>query len=460
MLRALATGTHRVSGRPLLPTLRALRRAVACSLGVLALLVALPAGAGPGDLEAKQGLAAAKRGDCVTAVPLLEEAELTRHRPSTAVALAECYVSLGELLRATELFHAVAEEQEDRSWTRADREAARRAPGKAKEVDARIPTLQIRIAETYPGLEVQIDGRDVTDPDKPRQVTPDLGVTVVVRATNRRRFTDKVVLAEGERRVLSVRLEQLGGPLSAVPSEGGPEKDETKEEEDKDPKKKGEQPWVGGHFRGIIVPKFLMNAFGEGGTTVFAPGGVVTYTIPSSETNVVLGLGFARYGMGPTPFKPKGAPATDWEILESDMLAVYATVDLMWSVPLDKKQKWLFRFGGGVGLGWSFAGDVTRTQAYPPEGTDSPDQLEPCNGPNDPAGTYEYCNQLDKDADHYGGYAEPSWFSGGARPLIYPWLALPQFGLTYHSSKTVAVDFDAGLSLTGILTSVGVRFGL
>jgi hypothetical protein len=458
MLRALATGTHRVSGRPLQPPLRAIRVAVACSLGVASLALVLPARAAPGDAEAKQGLAAAKKGDCVTAVPLLEEAELTRHRPSTAVALAGCYVSLGELLRATELLHAVAEEQEDRSWTRADREAARQAPGKAKEVDARIPTLQIRIAESYPGLEVEIDGRPVSDPDKPRQVTPDLGVTVVVRANSRRRFTDKVVLAEGERRVLSVRLEALGGPLSAVPTDR-PGKDEATPEEP-DPKKKRSESWVGGHLRGIIIPKFLMNAFGEGGTTVFAPGGVITYTTPASDTDIVLGFGFTSYGMGPTPFKPKGAPATDWEILESDMLAIYATVDLMWSVPLDKKEKWLFRFGGGVGLGWSFAGDVTRTQAYPPKGTDSPDQLQACNGPNNPAGTYEYCNQLDKDADHYGGYAEPSWFSGGARPVIYPWLALPQLGLTYHSSKTVAVDFDAGLSLSGILTSVGVRFGL
>ena len=142
-------------------------------------------------------------------------------------------------------------------------------------------------------------------------------------------------------------------------------------------------------------------------------------------------------------------------------MALYASVDLMWSLPLDSARRLTFRFGGGVGVGWTFLGDLNRTQAYPPPGGGSdPDTLRKCNGPNDPSGSYAYCNQLDKDADHYGDFSEPSWFSGGARPLVYPWLALPQLGLSYRPSRAVSFDLEGGLSLTGILASFGMRFGI
>jgi hypothetical protein len=426
------------------------RLATCVLVGLLAPGVAIAA---PGDAEAKKGLAAAKRGDCVAAVPLLEDAELTRHRPSTAVALADCYVSLGDLLRAAELFHAVADEQPIRSWTRADREAVRKAPDKAREVDERIPTLRIRLADAYPELEVEVDGRPITELDKPMQVPPDLSIAVVVRASGRREHQEKVVLGEGERRTLVVRLGPSAGPVSGPDTADEPP-----------PPKTGDKPpqnWIGGRFRGITVPQFMMNFFGDGGTTVFAPGGVFTFTTAASDADVVIGLGYASYRMGATPYKPKGTPPTEWEIIESDLMALYATVDLIWSVPLDDAGRWSFRFGGGVGVGWTFAGDLYRTQAYLPDGApDDPSALVKCDGPNDPAGTYEYCNQLDKDFNHYDGFAEPSWFSGGARPLVFPWLAFPLIGLSYRASRTVMIDLEAGVSLTGILGSAGMRFGL
>ena len=81
-----------------------------------------------------------------------------------------------------------------------------------------------------------------------------------------------------------------------------------------------------------------MNFFGDGGTTVFAPGGVLTFTTPTSDADVVIGVGYASYGMGETPYKPRGTPPTEWEILDSNLMALYATVDLIWSVPLDDAQ--------------------------------------------------------------------------------------------------------------------------
>ena len=118
------------------------------------------------------------------------------------------------------------------------------------------------------------------------------------------------------------------------------------------------------------------------------------------------------------------------------------------------------RFGAGIGVGIAFAGDLHRWQAYPPEGAGSDAELwQKCNGPNDPAGTFRYCNQLDKDADRYGK-AEPYWHEDGLRPLFFPWLSIPQVGLTVHPTDTTALDLEIGATLNGLMTSLGMRFSL
>ncbi|MEZ4301175.1 MAG: hypothetical protein R3B70_39935, partial [Polyangiaceae bacterium] len=124
--------------------------------------------AGRPEWAAARGMALAKKGDCVAATPLLEESELARHRPSVALSLAGCYVALGELIRASELYHAIAAEEPARSWTVADRRAAKAAGPKATEVDARIPTITLSIAEAYEDLDILLDGRSWTDLLEPK----------------------------------------------------------------------------------------------------------------------------------------------------------------------------------------------------------------------------------------------------------------------------------------------------
>ena len=108
-----------------------------------------------------------------------------------------------------------------------------------------------------------------------------------------------------------------------------------------------------------------------------------------------------------------------------------------------------------------FLGDLTRTQAFPSGfKPGDPYTYQKCNGPNDPRGSFRYCNTLDKDAAHYDGYAEPSWFNGGIRPLIFPWLVLPELGFTWKPTPSIAVDLEGGVTLSGFLTGLGVRVGL
>ena len=66
-------------------------------------------------------------------------------------------------------------------------------------------------------------------------------------------------------------------------------------------------------------------------------------------------------------------------------------------------------------------------------------------------------NRLDKDATHYGGYTEPDWFHHGIRPVVFPWLVLPQVGLSWRVAERVAIDLDTGLSLSGFTTGLGLR---
>jgi len=410
-----------------------------------------PAQAASAAASAARGLALAKRGECVKAVPLLEDAELGRHRPLTAVTLADCYVMVGELIRASEMYHAVSGETPQRSWVRADFNAYKAAKQKAEEVDLRIPTISFKTPEPYEELEVEIDGHALEDLSAPKQVPPDVSIEIVARAEGRKERKEKLVLNEGERRTVVLRLD----PLAAVKPAGAGAK-----AIDAAPRG-GHAYWLGARYQGAILPRFVMNTFAEGGTTVFAPGGALTFTSPLSDVDLVFSLGYMSYRMGETPFKPKGAPDTDWEIVSSDMHALMATVELMWSFPLDAKKTVSFRIGGGVGVGFTFLGDLYRTQAYPPDGQPGdPSLYLKCKGPNNPPGSFRYCNTLDKDADHYHGYTEPSWFDHGYRPLVYPWLALPQLGLSWRMSPAVTVDIEAGLSLSGILTSLGIRFGL
>ncbi|UQA57900.1 tetratricopeptide repeat protein [Polyangium aurulentum] len=431
------------------PALRSASRSgafVCAALGLFLCLRASPARAEAGDEEARQGLALAKAGQCVEALPLLEEAEAARHRPSTALVLADCYVNTGELLQAGVLYHMVADEKPTRAHSAADRAAIKAAVRKAREVDARIPTITFLVPSEYEGVEITLNGDPLERTDEPRKVSPDVTIKVVMRAKGRKERAEELFLAEGERRVIDVKLAPRGQE-SDKPSSISP--------------KSEPRLWLGAGYRGYVVPRFVMNIFGDGGRTVAVPGGAATLTRTSGAFDYAFSLGYGAYFLGPTPFKPSGTPDTEYEIVESDLHALEATFEVRYNVMLDRSRRWRLRIGGGVGVGFTFLGGLYRTQAFPATLTPGdPYTYAKCRGPNDPAGSYRYCNQLDKDADHYDGYADKSWFDRGARPLVYPWVALPEIGISFHPSPRVAIDLDVATSLSGLMTSLGVRFGL
>lgn len=425
------------------------------ALLAVALGAALPASAAPAsggrpasNASVKRGVRLAADGNCVDAVPLLEEAEVRRHTPETAVALAGCLVVLGDLVRAADLYDAVARERPQRSWTRADREAQRTAGQRDDEVEARVPKIVLEVDRSdAPDLQVALDGKPIAELGVPLRVPPDVKVRIEAFAEGFAPFQTELVLQEGEKQTVRIALAPGPAAPAAAPAaarSNGPLR----------------RDWLGARFRGVLLPKFLMNLAADGGATIYVPGGGLTYTHETGGPDVSIGVQYAAYQMGPTAFRPHGTPDTEWEIVESDLHTTIASADLLWRVPLDDARTVELRLGAGIGVGIAFAGDLHRWQAYPPEGAgDDPELWQKCNGPNDPAGTFRYCNQLDKDADRYGK-AEPYWHEDGLRPLFFPWLSIPQVGLTVHPTETTALDLEIGATLNGLMTSLGMRFSL
>ena len=430
------------------------------ALGAAVVLVSAETSAGPSDAaKGGKGLGLAKKGDCVKAVPLLEDAELGRHRPATAVALADCYVRVGELISASDLYHAVVDDKPTRSWTRDDHNAWKAAQRKAEAVDARIPVIVFEIPEDYEDLEIELGDRKIEDPKEPQKVPADTSITLVARAKGRKEFSEKLVLNERERRTVLIKFDGPGGPSGPTKSGGGGGGGGSTPAP---PTKPGQtQTWIGARYRGVIIPKGLFHIFADGARSVFGPGLGVTLTVPVSDIELVVSLGYINYNMRETPFKPKGAPDTDWEFVTSTLHALTATLDLRWSIPLDARGIWTLKVGGGVGVGWTFAGDIYRAQVFPAKLKPAdPYTYLRCKGPNDPRGTFAYCNTLERDAAHYGNYEEPNWFEHGVRPLIFPWVVLPEVGISWKATKKVAVELGLGASLSGIVTDLGFRVAL
>ncbi|WP_437337736.1 PEGA domain-containing protein [Sorangium sp. So ce394] len=551
-----------------------MRLPIASLFGVLAVLFAHAALAAPGDKEANQGINAARGGFCKRAIPLLESAEGQRHRPSSAVPLADCYAKQGELLKASEIYHTVASEKKEPGYTGRDVVAITSAKKKAAQLDARIPTLVVTPAEPYAGLVVEINGEAIGDPSTPQRFDPGKPLSVVARAEGYEELSQKITLKEKQRRELKLRLKPKPGaakpaekPVAAKPPEQKPrekpeaakppekkppekkppekkpvakkppekkpqkpvakkppEKKPTKPVAKKPPEQKPTKPaatesaedeprvaagpdekakpqvempeptppdempeptsparrkqrnvWLGAGFRGFFVPQVMFGLFGEGGRHAFFPGGDVSLSTRLGRFDLVFSVAYARFRLQETPFLPDGHPDTDYEIIESDLQALQADARLVWNIPLDRDERFAFRVGAGLGVGWMFMGELYRTQAYPGDAVPGdqstfvpgdPYRYKKCRGPNNPEGSFRYCNQLDYDADHYPGYAEPSWFTRpkgkpqGLKPVVYPWLLFPELGLSFRPWDRVAFDLRVGASVTGPLGALGIRFAL
>ena len=209
--------------------------------------------------------------------------------------------------------------------------------------------------------------------------------------------------------------------------------------------------FVGLRYRGIIVPQFMINLFGEGGDGVYVNSFGPEFSIRRDNFEYIFSAWYADYGMDPTTFKAKDDPEDAWEIVESKLKVLYFTADFLWSHDFNPQFAVNYGMGAGIGFVW---GDLYRQQATPPNGDTSvpPEDWVPCPGPEEAI----YCG---RDNDHYGDYTEDSWASGGSKPIVFPWLAL-QTGLRYKPHPKFVARLDLGFGTSGFFFGLGADYGL
>ena len=217
--------------------------------------------------------------------------------------------------------------------------------------------------------------------------------------------------------------------------------------------------FIGARYRAILVPKFMMNLFGDGGRTVLVHSGGPEFAIRKDGFEYNFGLWFANYAMEETPFKASSDGENAWEIVKSEIKVIYLTADFLWSQEFSPE--FALNYGGGAGFGVVF-GDLFRNQSVPPGANPQagdPYKYEKCEGPTvdqNPDPNNGYCGD---DNEHYGDYTEPSWADGGSKPIIFPWLAL-QTGLRWKPARSFVLRFDTGFGTSGFFFGLGADYGL
>lgn len=214
--------------------------------------------------------------------------------------------------------------------------------------------------------------------------------------------------------------------------------------------------FLGARFRDIVVPQFMLEIFAKGGATgnIWLVGPELS--MRKAGTEIDISLSYADYGFGPAMFKGKDEPETAYEIVKSDLKLLYLTFDLLFDFPLDKAGMFDFLVGGGLGVG-VVMGDLYRNQAYPTNGTPDPTSAAKwtaCSGVGD--GVAGYC---DNGNNHYNNYSEKSWIDGGQKPIVIPWVSLPQVSLRIKPLKRLQTRIDAGFSVTGFFTGLSAGYG-
>lgn len=217
--------------------------------------------------------------------------------------------------------------------------------------------------------------------------------------------------------------------------------------------------FVGARYRAIILPKFMMNLFGDGGATVLVHGFGPEFSIRKNAFEYNLSIWYAGYGMDPTPFKSKTDGVKAWELVESKVKSIFITADFLWSQEFSPEFALNYGLAGGFGV---IFGDLIREQARPGSETangNTGDGFVACSSSSDPQDRFQGGGFCDGSNDHYNGYKEKSWTDGGSKPILFPWFVL-QTGLRYKPHRNFVARFDAGFGTSGFFLGLGADYGL
>jgi hypothetical protein len=220
--------------------------------------------------------------------------------------------------------------------------------------------------------------------------------------------------------------------------------------------------FFGLRYRGDVIPQFLINAAVDGGSTVFSNLVGVELDSRKDGLSTVWALSLQNYNTGDLLFHEKSKPQTDnnFSVVNSSLNAIYASVDLLWSVPIDKH--WDFEYGLGAGLGVIF-GDLVNNWVYAtPTGpyfdAASNQHFTRCQSVNDNP-SCQTAAHTNATVAKVGNYKEETGILG-PKPILFPMLNIPQIGLRYKPVKNFEARVGLGFSITGFWFGISGDYGL
>jgi len=237
--------------------------------------------------------------------------------------------------------------------------------------------------------------------------------------------------------------------------------------------------FLGGFYRHTFQPEWMLNWFFEESTGTNNPGGGLQFTWRKNSFSVVTSIWYLRAFVD-GPFRANGDPVDEIEIIDSDVHAIFASADFLWST--DFNDVFALEYGIGVGLGGVF-GEMRRTEAYPqnalspdgPDGVHDRQESGPpyvaCNGINDPLPTSptqaEIDNGTDPDAmfpqfcdDNAVSMGRGGHFNVKADlPPVFPWLSIPHIALRIKPIAQLLIRVEGGFSTTGPFVGGSLAYG-
>lgn len=214
---------------------------------------------------------------------------------------------------------------------------------------------------------------------------------------------------------------------------------------------------LGVRGRMLVVPKFLINAFGvQGGRDVVVGGVGVEGGMAKGSFEVLTSVWYAGYSLQNTPFKGPGDGNEAWEIIRSNLGMVYVTADLLWRNQIT--HGWHWYLGTGLGVGF-VTGTLQRNEAYWTNGA-SPfvpgnpsTDLAPCLAPGAPSPL-----ECPGPPSNDNKYDLSNNTTSAAWP-IYPWINF-QVGLRYQPIQQFIARLDLGVGSSGFWLGIGADYGL
>jgi hypothetical protein len=230
--------------------------------------------------------------------------------------------------------------------------------------------------------------------------------------------------------------------------------------------------FFGVRYRGDVIPKFVINAFVDGGSTIYSNAVGLELDSRKDGFSTVFNLTLQNYNTGDLLFlqKDKVTTANNYSVVNSSLNAIYAAVDLLWSVPLDSQHHWDFEYGIGVGLGvvfgalhddWVYGGASGAAGAtgpyYDPATNQHFTQCQTVN--SDPNGNCTTAAHSNASVAKVGNYSEQAGIVG-PKPILFPMINFPDIGIRYKPVKTFEARLGLGFSLTGFWFGISGDYGL